>query len=126
MEMRILSTRVHGMLDYAMGVLLLAAPYLFGFATGGAKQWIPMALGAAMIGLALLTDYELGMARVISMPVHLGIDIASGVLLAASPWLFGFSQEVYWPHLILGLIEIGTAAMTDPRPRGHHVQAVHS
>jgi hypothetical protein len=115
--MRILSTRIHGMLDYAMGVLLLAAPYLFGFATGGAKQWIPMALGAAMIGLALLTDYELGAARVISMPVHLGIDIGSGLLLAASPWLFGFAQEVYWPHLILGLIEVGTAAVTNPHPQ---------
>ena len=124
--MRILSTRLHGMLDYAMGVLLLASPYLFGFATGGAKQWLPMALGAAMIGLALLTDYELGAARVIAMPVHLGIDIASGFLLAASPWLFGFAQEVYWPHLILGLIEVGTAAVTDPRPHGHHAQPVHS
>ena len=123
--MRILSTRIHGMLDYAMGILLLASPYLFGFATGGAKQWLPMALGAAMIGLALLTDYELGAARVIPMPVHLGIDIASGLLLAASPWIFGFSQEVYLPHLILGLIEVGTATMTDPRVR-HLGAPIHS
>lgn len=113
--MRIIPTRVHGFIDYAMGLLLIASPWLFGFATGGIEQWVPVALGLAMIGLSLMTDYELSAARLIPMPVHLGIDIASGLLLAASPWLFGFADQVYWPHLALGLIEIGTAAMTQTR-----------
>jgi hypothetical protein len=111
--MRFLSTRVHGMMDYAMGILLLASPYLFGFATGGVKQWLPMALGLAMIGMSLLTRYELGAIRLIPMPVHLGIDGLSGALLAASPWLFGFSGVVFLPHLILGLIELGTSLITE-------------
>ena len=38
-----------------------------------------------------MTDYELCVMRVIPLPVHLEIDIAFGALLAASPWLFGFS-----------------------------------
>ncbi|HEX2216627.1 MAG TPA: SPW repeat protein [Xanthobacteraceae bacterium] len=126
--MRILSTRIHGMMDYAMGVLLILSPYLFGFATGGIKQWLPMALGAAMIGLALLTRYELGAVGAIPMPTHLLIDVLSGLLLAASPWLFGFASIVFWPHLILGLIEAGTACMTQTTPteergwRRHPVQ----
>jgi hypothetical protein len=113
--MRILSTRVHGILDYAMGILLLASPYLFGFATGGVKQWLPMILGVAMIGMSLLTRYEWGAMRVIPMPVHLTIDGLSGALLAVSPWLFGFSGIVFMPHLILGLIELGTSLMTETR-----------
>ena len=116
--MRILPTRIHGMIDYAFGVLLLVAPYLFGFADGSAAQYVPQLLGVAIIGMSLMTDYELSLARVISMPVHLGVDMLGGVLLAASPWLFGFSDRVYWPHLIFGLIEIGTAAMTETRPGG--------
>ena len=113
--MRFLSTRVHGMMDYAMGILLLASPYLFGFATGGVKQWLPMILGVAMIGMSLLTRYEWGAMRVIPMPVHLTIDGLSGALLAVSPWLFGFAGIVYLPHLVLGLIELGTSLMTETR-----------
>ena len=113
--MLILSTRVHGMIDYCFGVFLIIAPYLLGFATGGAEQWVPTILGLAIIGMSLMTDYELSLARVIPMPMHLGIDVLGGVLLAASPWLFGFSGRVYLPHLILGLVEIGTALMTVSR-----------
>ncbi len=113
--MRILSTRVHGIMDYVMGILLLASPYLFGFATGGIKQWLPMLLGVAMIGMALMTRYEMSAVRLIPMPAHLAVDGLSGVLLAASPWLFGFSGVVFLPHLVLGLIELGTSLITETR-----------
>ena len=122
--MRFMPTRIHGVLDYLVGVLLIAAPYRFGFATGGAKQWIPMILGIGAIGYSLLTRYELGLVPVISMPGHLWLDALSGALLAASPWLFGFSGEVYAPHLVLGLFEIGAALMTQTVPgRADLVQA---
>lgn len=54
-----IDTRTHGILDYATGALLLAAPYLFGFATGGIEQWLPQLLGAMTIAMSLFTDYEL-------------------------------------------------------------------
>ncbi len=44
------------------------------------------------------------------------IDFLSGVFLAASPWLFGFAEEVYLPHLILGIFEIGASLMTKTTP----------
>ena len=44
------------MLDYAVGLLLIAAPWLFGFARGGAETWLPVALGAGAIGYRLLTE----------------------------------------------------------------------
>jgi hypothetical protein len=37
------------MLEYGMRVLLIIAPYLFGFATGGIAQWLTMGLGASLI-----------------------------------------------------------------------------
>lgn len=117
--MRIIPTRVHGMIDYAFGLILLAGPYLLGFANGGAAQYVPQVLGLAIIGMSLMTDYELSLARIIPMPAHLGVDMLGGVLLLASPWLFGFAGTVKWPHVILGLIEIGTAAMTESRSRTH-------
>ena len=63
-----------------------------------------------------MTDYELGVMRVIPMPVHLGIDIASGALLALSPWLFGFADRVFWPHLVVGIFEIGAGLTTRTAP----------
>jgi hypothetical protein len=105
-------TRVHGIIDYIVGILLILAPYLLGFADGTAAQWTPIILGAGAILYSLLTRYELGVAKVIPMPVHLGLDIASGVLLAASPWLFGFAERVWLPHVVVGLAEIIIAALT--------------
>ncbi|WP_372619997.1 SPW repeat protein [Falsiroseomonas sp.] len=113
--MRFISTRTHGVIDYLMGALLIVAPYILGFADGTAAQWIPQIVGAALIGAALLTDYELGVARMIPMPVHLFLDVAAGALLAVSPWLFGFADRVFWPHLIFGLLEIGAGLMTQTR-----------
>lgn len=114
--MRFIPTRVHGMLDYGMGVLLIAAPWLFGFARGGAETWLPVVLGLGVILYSLFTDYELGVVRKLSMSAHLTMDGLGGALLAVSPWLFGFSDYVWVPHLILGLAEIGAALFTRKVP----------
>lgn len=114
--MRFMSTRMHGLADYLVGVLLIIAPYIFGFATGGVEQWLPMLLGLGVIVYSMLTRYEWGLMPVIRMPVHLALDGGGGLLLAVSPWLFGFADVVWAPHLIVGLIEIGAALTTSTRP----------
>lgn len=114
--MRFVPTRIHGMMDYVLGVLLIAAPWLFGFAENGAETWIPVILGLGVIAYSAFTDYELGLVRRISMPTHLALDGGGGLLLAVSPWLFGFADFVWIPHVVLGLIEIGAALTTETRP----------
>ena len=122
--MRLIPTKVHGYLDYLVGALLIVAPWLFGFAARGAETWVPVLLGAAAIVYSLLTDYELGVRKIISMPTHLLLDLVSGIVLAASPWLFGFADYVWAPHLIAGLFEIGASLLTRRQPdhqhTGHH------
>jgi hypothetical protein len=112
--LRFIPTRVHGFLDYGVGLLLIVAPWLLGFANGGAETWVPVVLGAGALLYSMLTRYELGLAKVIPMRVHLGLDVMSGIVLALSPWLFGFADYVYVPHLVFGLLEIGAGLMTDP------------
>jgi hypothetical protein len=70
-------THVHGTINYIVCTLLILAPFILGFADGTPAQWVPIILGASAMFYSLLTDYELGVARVIPMPVHLGLDIAS-------------------------------------------------
>jgi hypothetical protein len=124
--MRFIETKTHGYLDYIMGALLIAAPWIFDFDRGGAETWVPVAVGVAMIGLALLTDYELGASRQVSMRTHLTIDLISGALLAASPWIFGFDEYVWAPHLILGVLEIGAALFTKLHPSNERREHRHT
>lgn len=114
--MRVMTTRSHGFLDVGAGVLLLAAPWLLGFARGGAETWMPVLVGLALLSLSVLTDYEIGRLKRIEMPVHLWLDAGAGLLLAVSPWLFGFYDEVWAPHLVGGLVLVVAAAFSATIP----------
>ncbi len=114
--MRFLSTRTHGVVDYLVGAVLILAPFIFGFANGEAAMWVPIVLGAVLIGYSLFTDYEAGFVRSIEMRTHLGMDAIGGAVLAVSPWLFGFNELVWVPHLLVGLFEIGGAMVTETEP----------
>ena len=114
--MRIIPTWLHGMLDYPMGALLIAIPWLGGFATGGPAMWLPIIAGIAILVQSAMTAYEAGVVRVIPMPAHLGVDVVLGLLMAASPWLFGFAETVFLPHLILGLGAAAAGVMTQTHP----------
>lgn len=116
--MKFLSTQIHGIIDYGFALLLIASPWLFGFVDIGTspESLVPILLGTAIALYSLFTDYEWGAVRGLSMVTHLWIDALGGLFLAASPWLFGFADEVYLPHLILGIIEMGTALVTKTTP----------
>jgi hypothetical protein len=116
--MRFIPTGTHGIIDYIFALLLIGAPYMLDFSGGGAPQWTFWLLGFAIIGLALLTDFEVGIVRLVPMSVHLGIDIVAGLLLAASPWLLGFADRVWAPHVVFGLLEAGLALVTRTVPEG--------
>jgi hypothetical protein len=115
--MRFISTKVHGAIDYLMGVFLIASPWIFGIEEVVAAKWVLIAVGASVIVYSLLTDYELGAYRTLSMNTHLWLDGIGGAFLAASPWLFGFDDIVFLPHLVLGLLEIAAALTTETVPR---------
>lgn len=113
--MRFIPTRVHGMLDYLVGAVLIIVPWLLDFESDAAI-WVPVILGAGAIAYSLLTDYELGVLRRLPMSTHLILDMLSGTVLAASPWLFGFADEVWVPHVVFGILEIGAGMVTQAVP----------
>jgi hypothetical protein len=114
--MRFISTKIHGVLDYMMSIVLMGAPWLLGFARAGGETWIPVILGVIMLIYSLFTDYEYGALKVLPVKAHLLIDLLAGVFLAASPWILGFADYVFLPHLVLGIAEIGAALVTKTLP----------
>jgi uncharacterized membrane protein HdeD (DUF308 family) len=113
--MRFIPTRFHGFLDYIVGVVLIAAPWIFQFSEHTAATVVPIVLGVGLIVYSLLTDYELGVVRVLPMWVHNTLDIVAGVVLAASPWIFGFADEsanVWVPHLLAGIAAVVLGLVT--------------
>jgi hypothetical protein len=59
-----------------------------------------------------LTRYELSAAKLIPLKAHLAVDVLSGLLLAVSPWVFGFADVIWWPHMLIGLMEIVVPLIT--------------
>lgn len=112
--MRIIPTRIHGLLDYFVALILIALPWLLHFNGPNTATYVPVASGIITILYSVTTNYEWGAVKIISMPRHLTLDLLSGVLLAASPWIFDFSKYIYMPHFLLGILEIFVAATSDP------------
>src|SRR3954449_10365015 len=115
---RPITSRMHGMLDYPAGLLLIVSPWLFGFSdVGGAAKTIPIVLGIVVLLQSLITDYELSVADLLPLPAHLSLDLVAGLFLAVSPFLFGFSDEgtnAWLPHVVFGVLLIGSGLMTRP------------
>jgi hypothetical protein len=112
----VISTRIHGILDYVVSALVVALPWIFDFARGGAETWVPVLLGTSSIMYSLLTNYEYGVFKLIPMPSHLLLDVVSGIMLTLSPWLFDFQDEVHWPHLTFGILEVLVVSVSSSVP----------
>ena len=118
--MRFIPTKVHAVLDYVVAIALILAPTIFMFEeVGGAAVIIPRILGVGLILYSLFTRYELGLVKVIGMPVHLVFDIVASVFLIASPFLFGFINEApnaWLPHIVVGVAVILVVLCSKSQP----------
>ena len=119
MNTRILSTRAHGMIGSLVLAAGLNAPALLRLEDVPASARALRLWGAGAIALTVLTDFELGVVRVLPMPAHLAIDALAGPALAAAPWLLGSARagRRYWlPHALVGGAEFLLALITETRP----------
>ena len=115
--MTFINSRLHGILDYIIGLALIAAPFVLQFSNDSTPQsdfatWLPIGLGLVIIGMSLMTQYEYSILKVIAFSTHLVMDMVGGLFLALSPWIFGFSNYIFLPHLLVGLAMIGVAFFT--------------
>jgi hypothetical protein len=78
-------------LDYSTCAFFALAPTLFNL--HGTYATVCYVLAGGYLVISLLTNMPLGVARVIPFPVHGKLELVSGLVFIASPWLFGFANE---------------------------------
>lgn len=114
--MKKISTKTHGIIDYASAVGLLALPRLLRFDPAITR----LLTGSAILTAAysLLTKYELGVFKVLPMKGHLALDAAQSATLATAPFLFGGSRRAVGAALLgLSLFEALVTMNSATRPR---------
>jgi hypothetical protein len=113
-----LPVQLHGILDYLVGALLIASPWLFGFSEdrNAAALFIPIILGSLEIIMSIFTRYPMGIFKIVPMQLHLTLDVFAGFILAVLPFLYGFYHELVWPHLLFGLFIMLSSIFTQGSP----------
>jgi hypothetical protein len=114
---------LHGVVDYTMGALLMTAfPRLAGVAGTRSARQIRTA-GALHAGYSTVTDYPLGIAKLLPYKAHLALDAVGALALAATPFITGQwknGRRQWVPQVALCAIELASLAMTDPTGRGDY------
>jgi hypothetical protein len=120
---------LHGVTDYTAGTTLMTVfPRIAGIEGTRAAREIRTA-GAIHAGYSMLTDYPLGIVRVLPYRTHLAIDALGAAALALTPFVTGqfLKGTKHWvPHVALALFELGALAMSDPTGRGDYHGDVHA
>ena len=114
---------LHGVVDYSAGALLLTVfPKLAGIeGTRSARQI--RAAAAIHGGYSTITDYPLGIVKLLPFQAHLAIDALGALALAATPFVTGQYKQgrrQWLPHVALCLFELSSLAITDPTGRGDY------
>jgi hypothetical protein len=106
-----ISSRLNGLLDYLVVLILFIAPWVLGY-DDLAVTPVSRALGAALLFYSLATKYELGIVRMIPLQVHLFLDLGTGGLLAAAPIHFNIGGLPGAVFFLLGVGMIASALLT--------------
>jgi hypothetical protein len=118
---RPVDSTLHGVVDYTAGTTLLTVfPKLAGIeGTRSARQ--ARTAGAIHAGYSTLTDYPVGIVKLIPFKAHLALDAIGALALAATPFVTGQYKEgrsQWLPHVALCLFELSALMMTDPTGKG--------
>lgn len=104
---------LHGILEYGLGVLFIAAPFLFDFKSGAATG-MSVAVGVLILILAAVSEGPVSLVNQLPVLLHVVMIYLLSFFLIAAPFLLDFSSEVAPRNffiicgVVLLLITIGT------------------
>jgi hypothetical protein len=86
------SLLVHGLAEYGVGALSIAAPFFFSFDSDSAKV-VAILLGAAIVVLGFVTAAPTGVSRNLPIASHVVLDYVVSLFMIVSPFIFGFTDD---------------------------------
>ncbi len=86
------SLLLHGIAEYGVGALSIAAPFLLSFDSDAATV-VSILLGAAIIVLGFVTASPTGVARNLPIASHVVLDYVASLFMIVSPFVFGFTDD---------------------------------
>jgi uncharacterized protein YaiE (UPF0345 family) len=109
-----IALNVHAALEPLIAIVIIAAPWIFGFSGADDAKAVCVAVGAVMLIAGSMTDWRLSIARVIPLRMHMMTDLALGGVLILAPFVLGFSENGAATRftVIAGALEILTALAT--------------
>ena len=85
--MKIIDSKIHGIIDYLVVVFLLASPILFGL--GESSTLLTYSLAVAHLALTAFTRFELGLFKFIPLATHGWIELLVSAVLVVVAFLLG-------------------------------------
>jgi hypothetical protein len=109
--LRTLGPVSHGIIDYAMVVILIIGPRVAGFGTGRQAIFCYI-LAAVHLLMTLLTRFPLGVKKIIGFPLHGAIEALVSILLILLPWMANFFRGVNSRNFFIAIgVLIGVIAL---------------
>lgn len=88
--MKILSPRAHGYVDYLVVIGFVGGPAVFELE--GLPATISYGFAVVHLLLTSVTDFPMGLVKLVPFPLHGLIEFAMSIVLFALPWIAGFSE----------------------------------
>ncbi|MBW3640276.1 MAG: hypothetical protein KY451_10565 [Actinobacteria bacterium] len=89
---RLIPWVVHSAVEYAAALLLVLAPFLFGFDSQTAK-WTSIALGVVVLLVAVLSRGRLSITQSLPSSAHATLDYVLAVVLVLAPFILRFADD---------------------------------
>jgi hypothetical protein len=112
---------IHGIAEYAIGVLFILSPFLFSFDNDLATA-VAILVGAAIIVFGIVSDSPVGVMHNIPLAAHVVLDYVLALFLIVSPFVFSFTEDrgafAFFVILGVGHLVLTTLTAFDVRTRG--------
>lgn len=112
--LQLLPAKIHGIGDYGSGLALILVALLVG--GSGEAVATGVVIGAVLLVVSVLTDYPLGIIRVVPFKVHSAGDYLGALALIAAPFVLGFNDTdggLTAFYVAVGVVLIAVSLITD-------------
>ncbi len=111
--MKVINAKAHGILDYLTVAFLFLSPTLFGM--DGTLAAFTYILGVVHLLLTILTDFEVGLIKVIPFRVHGIIEIIVAIALGIVAYWFYTLDNLpgFYFYLVVAMVILLVFFLTD-------------